>query len=291
MKKNKLLVLICGLVLISTPAIATIWTGGPCDGGGCNKIMPIDDRQPIHNGQEQNQNMEQGQGQSQGQGIYGSGNSSSDMVNSGNSKVEFKNSFNGSKPIRYTPSPSNISFGNMPSLFTSPNGNKGHNFIPARNIIDLVEQWNVMSMKDDDFDVDDVDIDITFVGSAIGTKVTNVRFCIQGSAVDEELKAKGYKPVAIGSINTDETDVNSPELYMALVKKAEEIGAGNVVLMSEGVELEIISSGWGLGASYNYASVNSDQHGQGSVGAGGTGYSKGKAHYEKKPFLTFTFIQ
>ena len=282
----------CGVIfLASTTVNANIMLGGPCDSGGCGPLNPTNRTQHISNEQNQSQGQGQEQGQGQSQGISHSGNSSSDMINSGNSKVEFKNSFNGSKPIRYTPSPTNVSFGNMPSLFTSPNGNKGHNFIPARNIIDLIEQWNVMSMRDDDFDVDDVDIDITFVGGSIGTNVENVRFCIQGSDIDKELKAKGYKPVAIGSINTDETDVNSPELYMALVKKAQEIGAGNVVLMSEGVELEIVSSGWGLGASYNYASVNSDQHGQGSVGAGGTGYSKGKAHYEKKPFLTFTFIQ
>jgi hypothetical protein len=275
--KYKIVSLICLSFLITSTSFASL-----CDNGGCDSLSGTMNT-------NQSQYSQQGQGQSQG--LVGSGNSSSNVNNSGNSSVSFNNSFNGSKPIRYTPVPTDVLFGNTPSLFTSPLKNNGPNFIPARNIIDLMYQWNAMDISDDDFDVKDVNIDITFVGHSIETDVKNVTFCIQGSDIDKELKAKGYKPIAIGSIKTDDVDINSPELYMALVHKAKEIGAHNVVLMTEGVKLELTSSGWGIGASYNYASVNSDLYGQGSVGAGGTGYSKGKASYNKFPFLTFAFIQ
>ena len=275
--------IVIGLSFVSIMFVPSIYAG--CNGGDCGNLSGI-----INTSQSQSSVQGQGQGQGQTQGIANSGNSS--VKDSGNSSVKFQNSFNGSKPIRYTPIPTDVVFGNMPSLFTSPLGNKGHNFIAAKNMIDLISQWNVMSMSDADFDVDDdVNIDITMVGKSLNDDVKVVTFYIQGSDVDKELKAKGNKPIAVGSINTDEVDVNSPELYMALVNKAKEIGANNVVLMSEGVELELVSSGWGIGASYNYASVNSDAHGQGSVGAGGTGYSKGHAKYDKKPFLTFAFVQ
>ena len=57
------------------------------------------------------------------------------------------------------------------------------------------------------------------------------------------------------------------------------------------IKIELESSGWGIGFSYNYASVNSDAYGQGSVGAGGTGISGGSASYKKMPYLTFAFMQ
>jgi len=266
--------IVIGLSFVSIMFAQSVYAS--CNSGNCEQQSAI-----INTSQTQSSVQGQGQGQGQSQGI----------ANSGNSSINFKNSFNGSKPIRYTPVPTDVQFGNMPSLFASPLGNKGHNFIAAKNMIDLISQWNVMSINDADFDVDDVNIDITIVGKPLGQEVKNVVFCIQGSDVSNELKVKGNKPIAIGSINTDDIDVNSPELYMALVKKAKEIGAHHIVLMSEGVELELVSSGWGIGASYNYASVNSDAYGQGSVGAGGTGYSRGHAKYDKKPFLTFAFVQ
>jgi hypothetical protein len=222
--------------------------------------------------------------------------STSAVENSGNSAVAFNNSFNGSKPIRYLPVSPEVNYqGLQPSMFSRPQPDKGENFIPAKTLIDLMNAWAVDNISDDDIDTDEIILDITTVGEgnpdAFDTDDATIKFELNGTPQAKAVKDAGSKPIAIGTIKSTEDDINTAELFMTLVKKAREVGATNVILLSEGIKVELESSGWGIGFSYNYASVNSDLYGQGSVGAGGTGISGGSASYKKMPYLTFAFMQ
>jgi len=231
---------------------------------------------------------QQEQGQVQGQG------QSQNQVASGN--VAFNNSFNGSQPIRYLPSASSVSYqGLKPQMFARPQTDKGENFISANSLITLMGAWNVNEIEDDDLDIDDIQIDVTTVGQLdederlMADEIAVVNFMIQGSEDEKALKKSGVKTLAIGTIKCDSDDINSAELFMVLAQKARDFGATNVVLIGEGVKLELESDGWGIGLSYNYAGVSSDASGYGQVGAGGTGISGGSASYHKMPYLMFAF--
>jgi len=231
----------------------------------------------------------QGQGQGQGQS------QSNVLENSGNSAVVFENSFNGSKPIRYLPVASDVQYqGLNAQMFAKPEPDKGENFIPAKTLIDLMNAWAVSEISDEDIDESEIEMDITMVGKPGPDAFSEgdvVNFELKGTPEAKAVRDAGSKPIAIGTIKCTEDDINTAELFMTLVKKAKAIGATNIILLSEGIKIELESSGWGLGFSYNYASVNSDLHGQGSVGAGGTGISGGSASYKKMPYLTFAFMQ
>jgi len=230
------------------------------------------------------------QQQGQVQAITDSGNST--LANSGNSAVLFENSFNGSQPIRYLPLATDVNYvGMAPQMFSRPSQDKGENFIAARNLVSLMGAWNITDINDSDFDESDVELDITTVGisSGAGDVTDTVTFMIQGSDEEKALKSSSHKTLAIGSIKTDSKDVNTVELFMVVAKKAKELGASNVILIGEGVKIELESSGWGIGLAYNYAGVNSEAYGTGQVGAGGTGYSQGSASYHKLPYLMFAF--
>ncbi len=227
---------------------------------------------------------EQGQGQAQ------------NLANSGNSAVVFENSFNGSQPVRYLPQASSVSYSQGPQMFSRPEADKGENFVSANSLITLMGAWKVNEMTDDDFDTDDVDMDITTINTTSldvsGLEaITEINFSIQGSDASNILTANKNTILAMGTVKCDDMDVNSFELFLAVAKKAKELGASNVVLIGEGVKIELTSFGWGLGFSYNYAGVNSDLSGTGQVGAGGTGISGGSANYNKMPYLTFALME
>jgi len=233
---------------------------------------------------------QQGQGQGQGQ----SQTFSPSMENVGNSAVVFKDSFNGSKPIRYTPVASDVKYqGLSPQMFSRPEPDKGENFIAAKTLVDLMGAWKVSEINDEDIDESEIFVDLTMVGTAEANDQDidddTVNFALKGSPESKSIRS-GHKTIALGTIKCDEDDINSAELFMVLAKKAYAVGAHNVILLSEGIKIELESSGWGLGFSYNYASVNSDLYGQGSVGAGGTGISGGSASYKKMPYLTFALL-
>ena len=228
---------------------------------------------------------EQVQVQSTASGVY----------NSGNSGVSFKDSFNGAEPIRYLPNASGITYTGMaPQMFSRPSDDNGANFIRANNMIGMIDAWSVDDLADEDFEVSDVEIDITTVGKTPLTedqiKDTKViHFAIQGSETQLVWK-ENRKVIAMGGMQAGDKAINSVELFMTLAVKAKQLGATAVVIMGEGVKINLKSFGWGVGFSYNMAKVDSDPSGTGSVGAGGTGFSGGTAGYTKMPYLTFSFL-
>lgn len=222
---------------------------------------------------------------------------SSGVYGSGNSGITFKDSFNGAPPIRHLPNASGITYTGMaPQMFSRPSQDKGSKFISSNNMIGIMGAWSVNDLADEDFDVKDVEIDVTTVGiSKLSTQeqeaIEVIDFAVQGSETQIVWKKNNANVVAIGTIQAEDVEINSAELFMALAVKAKLRGATRVVLMGEGVKIDLTSFGWGLGFSYNMASVDSDANGKGSVGAGGTGISGGKAGYTKMPYLTFAMLQ
>ena len=104
---------------------------------------------------------------------------------------------------------------------------------------------------------------------------------------DGEAVNHGFVPIATLSVATKTPDKsNSASLAIAIGKKAQALGCNTVIFLTEGSSKQIESSGWGIGLSYNYASVGSNASDNGSVGAGGTGYSQGKAGYKDLIYLT-----
>ena len=206
------------------------------------------------------------------------------------------NSFNGSAPIRYLPVPASIPIENyQPAIFGNVDyTDKGPNFISMRQLI------GVMNM---------VDLDAEVAGGKHVRIVKQMMYVPSAAEVEKKKKESkddikvypavmfeindgtkvngGFKPIATLSIEAEKPDKsNSASLAMAIGRQARELGATRVIFLTEGSSKEMRSSGWGIGFSYNYAQVNSDPSGNGSVGSGGFGYSQGKAGYKNLIYLT-----
>lgn len=237
--------------------------------------------------------------QSQGQSQYssgGSGGSGGSVSNSGNSAIGFNNSFNGAKPIRYLPVPTAVPMENyQPGVFGRADyEDKGPNFISMRqlvaamNLVDLsvkVEGERKMRILTQMMAPKTLKPKPKKKGTQPAKKPApmKIKFEINdGVAVNH-----GFKPIATMSIETKVPDKsNSASLAIAVGKEAKKLGATRVIFLTEGSSKLLKSSGWGIGFSYNYATVGSDPSDNGSVGSGGTGYSQGKASYKNLIYLT-----
>lgn len=222
------------------------------------------------------------QGQSQYTGGSQSLSTGGSVANSGNSAIGITNSFNGSKPIRYLPVPSSVVFENyQPGLFGGPNyQDHGPDFISMRQ---LVAAMNLAKLDSPVLGEKSIRILIQPLGPGSKKKVDSVKFEIN----DGEAINHGFTPVAVFTVETEKPDAsNSASLALAIGKKAKELGASRVIFTTEGSSKELSSWGVGIGLSYNYASVGSDASDNGSVGAGGTGWSMGKAGYNNLIYLS-----
>jgi hypothetical protein len=231
-------------------------------------------------------NAEQGQYQGQGQDqIQGQGQGQGQSQQSIQANAQLNNqiiTFEGSKPIRSMPIPSpvEVSYRGGPAMFSRPEQDKGPNFV---SVIDLVSLLNAASI-DENLDAEDIDMSIQMLNASDTPTApdTPVSFSIVGQG---GVYAQGFQPIAIISMKTGK-EINSALLAAALSNKCHELGGTKVTFIREGVVRELSSWGVGIGASFNYAHVGSDWDDNGSVGAGGTGWSMGKAKYVSFPYLT-----
>lgn len=221
----------------------------------------------------------QEQVQYQGQTAVSGGGS---VGNSGNSAIGIKDSFNGAAPIRYLPIPSAIPMENyQATIFGSPNyGDKGPNFISMRQLVAAMNMADLSS----DVKTKNITMNVQVMGKAKSkVAIKKVLFKLN----DGEAVNHGFVPIAVISCIMRKTDdLNSASLAMALGQKAKGMGAGKVVFLTEGSSVKLESGGWGIGLSYNMAKVGSDSNDMGSVGAGGTGYSRGWGKHKNLVYLT-----
>ena len=230
--------------------------------------------------------------QTQQQGQSASGGSGGSVGNSGN--ATFVDSFNGSAPIRYLPVPTAVPMENyQPAVLGNVDyTDKGPTFISMRQLV------AAMNM---------VDLDVKVEGGKRINILTQMMMVVKAKPKEKENKfakkkpeAKvvfeindgkavnhGFTPVATLSVETKVPDKsNSASLAIAIGQKARELGATRVIFLTEGSSKLLKSSGWGVGLSYNYATVGSKASDSGSVGSGGTGYSQGKAGYRNLIYIT-----
>ena len=237
------------------------------------------------------------QAQSQGHTAISGGGSGGAVNNSGNSGISFKDSFNGSAPIRYLPVPATIPIENyQPGIFGRADyEDKGPNFVSMRQLI------GAMNMVDLDAEVQGAE-DITVIQQMMvappkeDTKskkdkkpadTPKKKAAVNFELNDGKAVNHGFKPIATLTVEADKPDKsNSASLAIAIGKVARELGATRVVFLTEGSSKELHSSGWGIGFSANWATVDSDPSGSGGVGSGGFGYSQGTAGYRDKIYLT-----
>jgi len=239
-------------------------------------------------GAEANQGQEQGQSQVS-QGGHGGSASNTFGIN---------NSFNGSAPIRYLPVPTAVPMENyQPAVLGNVDyTDKGPTFISMRQLV------AAMNMVDLDVEVEgDGSIRILSQMMAIlpekkkgpedkskkGKQPVESKPVVKFEINDGNAVNGGFKPIATLSVETKKPDKsNSASLAIAIGKKARELGAKRVIFLTEGSSKQLKSSGWGVGLSYNYATVGSKPSDSGSVGSGGTGYSQGTAGYRNLIYLT-----
>ncbi len=218
------------------------------------------------------------------------------VANSGN--VTFRDSFNGAEPIRYLPVPSVMPLENyQPAIFGRlPYEDKGPDFISMRqlvhamNYVDLTaevtgeKRIRVTTQMLQPLPPGHPKKDKKGVKSSKELRdKAKVKFEINdGKAVND-----GFMPIAVLSVETEKPDKsNSASLALKIGKIAKHMKANTVVFLTEGSTKEVVSSGWGIGFSYNYASVGSKPSDSGQVGSGGFGYSQGKASYDNLIYLT-----
>jgi hypothetical protein len=232
------------------------------------------------------------QTQQQGQTANGGSGGSSGVANSGN--ATFVDSFNGSAPIRYLPVPTAVPMENyQPAVLGNVDyTDKGPTFISMRQLV------AAMNMVDLSVEIEgERQIRILTQMMAISKAKPKEKDNKFAKKKPEELvvfeindgKAvnHGFTPIAVLSVETKQPDKsNSASLAIAIGQKAKALGAKRVIFLTEGSSKLLKSSGWGVGLSYNYATVGSKASDSGSVGSGGTGYSQGKAGYRNLIYIT-----
>ena len=230
---------------------------------------------------------EQAQGQAQNQ--------TSNLTGVGNSPVSFNNSFNsdGVEVPRDLPIPTAAGYTTTggPAMFTRPDPEEtGPNFMSMSHLVGVLN--NVDLDEAEIKDEDDVKVVVQMI-NAVNDPEDRTRAAER--IIDFKLNPAGgfmkamtdFVPVAVITLKADDSEtMNSATIAIKLAKIARSIHAPRIVLIKEGVIKRLTSSGWGIGLSFNYASVGSSMSDNGQVGAGGTGYSTGQASYLMLPYIT-----
>jgi len=209
------------------------------------------------------------------------------VSNSGNAM--FSNSFNGAKPIRYLPVPAALPIENyQPSIFGRADyADKGPNFISMRQLVYAMNYVDLTADVEGERSIEVVTQMMVPLPDGHPRKVEPSKAKVVFEINDGDAVNSGFKPIAVLTVRTKRPDKsNSASLAIQIGRLAQHMKATHVVFLTEGSSKEMQSSGWGIGFSYNYASVNSDPNGNGSVGSGGFGYSQGKAGYKDLIYLT-----
>ena len=222
------------------------------------------------------------QGQLQGQGQGQSQSFSPSMANVGNSSLSFSQKFDAAQPLRGLPLPSavNVETRGGPAMFSRPELDKGPNFISA---LDLIGLLNNATIGDREYEEGDMKIGTQMLNEPEAASLEKpLHFSLVGKG---GVYKNGFKPIAILTFEAED-GINSAVLAAGLAHKARELGCSEITFIREGVVRELSSTGYGIGLSYNYATVASGANGFGGVGAGGTGWSHGTAQYFSFPYMT-----
>jgi hypothetical protein len=170
----------------------------------------------------------------------------------------------------------------MPQEFQ--NDSKDGNFLPAKNLLLYGDIYSYGYAK-------------KFLDKSWFKNVTVNAKCATGKVepTDEDTvkvitvdqKADLSKYTRIGSITARVTDgeATSEEVFAAIITEALKMqGAKYVILVGEGYQKFVKTSGWGVALGYTEARISVDEKSSG-VGTAGIGYSSGKAGRVANPWI------
>jgi hypothetical protein len=199
------------------------------------------------------------------------------------------NSFNSSDPIRQMPYPTAppVNMRGGPSYFAGPSVDMGRQFIPASQLVSILNAVDTTH----EFIGDDEDDEISVSVTVLAHKKVNACKAVKFEIINENTSYKLHSPVAVGVVSTNEEQVTSATLAAKLCQIAKDLGASKVIILREGIVAQLQSSGWGIGLSNSINVVNASPTGIGGFAASGTGYSTGTAYYIKLPYIGVAFVE
>ena len=202
-----------------------------------------------------------------------------------------QNSFNGADPIRAMPIPTAppVQMRGGPSYFSSPSMDMGRQFIPAAQLVNILNAVDTRQEFIGDDEDEKINAYVTVVGKS--EKVKECKKCVKFEIINKDMTYALHSPLAVASVSTDEEEVTSASLAAKLCQIAHQVGASKVIVLREGIIAQLTSSGWGVGLSNSINVVNASPTGIGGFAASGTGYSTGKAYYIKLPYMSVVFVK
>lgn len=100
----------------------------------------------------------------------------------------------------------------------------------------------------------------------------------------------GVIPVGHVTIEADDYHTTTLEILARACLLAQEMGADAIVIMGQGFNKKVASSGWGIGVNSTTTTINKGGD-LGTVNSGGTGYSSGKAGHMAQPWLQILAVK
>ncbi len=208
--------------------------------------------------------------------------------------IDMSNSFNSAQPLRAFPiAPATTLVDVQPAqTFAQPTPDLGAYFISIRNLIPILNAVDISKAYKNDDAEEEINVVVQeLVRGAEATAVSKVCFAVMDKATMENMK--DLSPLAVISLQSEDTVVNSAMLARRLAEAAVRVGGSKVVFISEGVRIEMHGSNFGIGFNPSISVVSGAglAEGIGGVAGGGTGYSSAKAGYVKLPYLNAVILK
>lgn len=172
--------------------------------------------------------------------------------------------------------PGDVVYPGIPNLFFPP-VDKGPQYLKESVVTKYKTSWTAEEL-------------------AVRADGKNIKIITDAPVVPEDKRAavvvyKGdqrvVKQVDILCVYTDGEKANSEDVFEEAAAKARAIGANAIEFIGDGVTPEMKTSGWGIGFNVTGAAIAGGEQATSILSSGGTGYSTGKAKYNKLPWGQF----
>ena len=207
--------------------------------------------------------------------------------------IDMSNSFNSAQPLRAFPiAPATTLVDVQPAqTFAQPTPDLGAYFISIRNLIPILNAVDISKAYKNGDAEEEINVVVQELVRVPDAAVSKVCFSVMDKTTMENMK--DLSPLAVISLQSEDTVVNSAMLARRLAEAAIKVGGSKVVFISEGVRIEMHGSNFGIGFNPSISVVSGAglAEGIGGVAGGGTGYSSAKAGYVKLPYLNAVILK
>ena len=173
--------------------------------------------------------------------------------------------------------PGGVQYGHMPGYFGE--NKPGHQFITLDKLMMYNTTWEIKAKYPN---ISGLKLNYTPHTKKVA-KEDQSKVVICTKKMFDKTKFE-IKILGVGTINSSNKDIISSDLLDKVLYNASLYGATHIQFLGEGTNVELQSSGWGIGLSYTKASDT-------SVSTGGTGFSTGWAGYHNLPWQQFFFLK